>query len=86
MIALGLGRGHNRLHNIKCRDNVSHGATPAMLAMTIITAMSALKGSAQTSFIAATSATRTALQRTVEWLEDSTQFTYADSGLHAHVS
>ena len=57
-----------------------------MLAMTIITAMSALKGSAQTSLIAMTSAACTSLQHRLERLEGIAQCKNATSGLHAHVS
>ena len=57
-----------------------------MLAMTIITAMSALKRSAQTALIAATSAARTSLQHRLEWLEGIVECKSAFSGLHAHVS
>ncbi len=57
-----------------------------MLAMTIITAMSALKGSAQTSLIAATLATCTSLQRTHERLKGIAGHKIISSGLHAHVS
>ncbi len=57
-----------------------------MLAMTIIAAMSALKRSAQTSLIAATSAACTSLQHGLEWLEAIAECKNAVSGLHAHVS
>lgn len=62
-----------------------HGGTPAIFAMTIIGAMSALKGSAQTSLIAATSATCTALNHIIEWLEGIAESKNAVSGLHADV-
>ena len=71
------------LYDAVCKDVVSHGGSPAMLAMTIITAMSALKGSAQTSLIAAPSATCTSLQHTLEQLKGIAESKLISSGLHA---
>jgi hypothetical protein len=66
-----------------CGDIVPHGDVPDMLAMT---AVSALKRSAQTALIAATSTTCASLQHRLERLEGIAKCKNAGSGLHAYLS